>query len=143
MVAKQLVQQQQPPDAAATLGDAPIAAAAAAAQHAQQHHGLARRLLVLAAAVRGAYLLVILAVGWLIADYDTSGSLLSESCADDWPAAAAAAAQRRPAFVPGVVWDAVFLHRIAACGYEYEQFFAFFPGLPGAQAWAPHAAAEG
>ena len=29
------------------------------------------------------------------------------------------------------VWDSVFFARIAACGYEYEQFYAFFPALPG------------
>lgn len=28
------------------------------------------------------------------------------------------------------VWDSVFLTRIAQCGYEYEQFHAFFPLLP-------------
>ena len=29
------------------------------------------------------------------------------------------------------VWDSVFFARIAVCGYEYEQFYAFFPALPG------------
>jgi Mannosyltransferase (PIG-V) len=28
------------------------------------------------------------------------------------------------------VWDSVFFVRIAQCGYEYEQFHAFFPLLP-------------
>lgn len=28
------------------------------------------------------------------------------------------------------VWDSVFFTRIASCGYEYEQFHAFFPLLP-------------
>ena len=28
------------------------------------------------------------------------------------------------------VWDSVFFVRIAQCGYEYEQFYAFFPLLP-------------
>lgn len=100
----------------------------------RQRPELALRLLPLAAALRGAYLLLLLGVGWLIADYDTSAGLLSEACDDGWPAAVAAEASsaRRPRYAPAVVWDAVFLHRIAACGYEYEQFFAFFPGLPGA-----------
>ena len=29
------------------------------------------------------------------------------------------------------VWDSVFFSRIALCGYEYEQYYAFFPFLPG------------
>ncbi|CAI7836251.1 unnamed protein product, partial [Closterium sp. NIES-53] len=29
-----------------------------------------------------------------------------------------------------VVWDSVFFHRIALCGYEFEQAYAFFPLLP-------------
>ncbi len=34
-------------------------------------------------------------------------------------------------FQSKVVWDSVFFNRIALCGYEYEQFYAFFPLLPG------------
>ncbi|CAL0312173.1 unnamed protein product [Lupinus luteus] len=30
----------------------------------------------------------------------------------------------------GVVWDSVYFIRIAQCGYEYEQFYAFLPLLP-------------
>lgn len=29
-----------------------------------------------------------------------------------------------------IVWDSVFFVRIAQCGYEYEQTYAFFPLLP-------------
>lgn len=29
-----------------------------------------------------------------------------------------------------VVWDSVFFMRIAQCGYEFEQYHAFFPALP-------------
>lgn len=86
-----------------------------------------KRLLVLAACIRGAYLAGNLLLSHYIADYDTSASLLSESCDSTWPEAVAAAPQPRP----WVVWDSVFSHRIAACGYEYEQFFAFFPELSG------------
>jgi hypothetical protein len=97
-------------------------------QQREQHDSpLARRLVCLSACVRAAYLLLVVGCAHLIRDYDTSASLLSESCADDWPQQAAAAQQ----YLPGVVWDSVFLHRVAACGYEYEQFFAFYPGLPG------------
>jgi hypothetical protein len=87
---------------------------------------LAVRLVLLAAAVRAAYLIVVAVLAYLLPDYDTSAHLLSEHCADTWPEEAAAAQQ----YLPGVVWDSIFFHRIAACGYEYEQFYAFYPGLP-------------
>lgn len=29
-----------------------------------------------------------------------------------------------------IVWDSVYYIRIAKCGYEFEQMFAFFPVLP-------------
>ncbi|KAF8073221.1 hypothetical protein HT031_000882 [Scenedesmus sp. PABB004] len=96
-----------------------------------------RRLLAVAAAVRGAYLAAVLLGAAALRDYDTSAALLSEDCRDGWPAAVAAAAAqaraagRAPAAHPWVVWDSVFFARIAACGYEYEQYHAFFPGLPG------------
>lgn len=100
---------------------------AAAGSEQQQHSLLACRLVLLAAGVRAAYLLLVVGFAHLIRDYDTSASLLSESCADNWPEEAAVAQQ----YTPGTVWDSVFLHRVSACGYEYEQFFAFYPGLPG------------
>lgn len=88
---------------------------------------LEAKLLVVAVCVRLAYLALVAAFWSLLDDYDTSASLLSDSCADNWPEEAASAQQ----YLPGVVWDSIFFHRIAACGYEYEQFFAFYPGLPG------------
>jgi hypothetical protein len=97
-------------------------------QHQLLHMGVScKRMLLLAACIRGAYLAGNLLLSHYIADYDTSASLLSESCDDAWPEAVAAAPQQRP----WVVWDSVFSHRIAACGYEYEQYFAFFPGFSG------------
>lgn len=33
------------------------------------------------------------------------------------------------------VWDTLFFARIAQCGYEYEQFHAFFPLIPRLLAW--------
>jgi hypothetical protein len=100
-----------------------------------QQRPLACRLVLLAACTRAAYLLLVVGSAHLIKDYDTSASLLSESCGDNWPEEAAAAQQ----YLPGVVWDSVFLHRVSACGYEYEQFFAFYPGLPGATGQSFHA----
>lgn len=109
-----------------------------------------RRLIVVAACVRATYLAVALVATALLRDYDTSAPLTTEDCADSaWPEAVAAAiAARAPpstgrgwplppaaslggrAARLGVVWDALFYQRIAACGYEYEQYLAFFPGLP-------------
>jgi len=88
---------------------------------------LEAKLLVVAVCVRLAYLALVATFWTLLDDYDTSANLLSDSCADNWPEEAASAQQ----YLPGVVWDSIFFHRIAACGYEYEQFFAFYPGLPG------------
>lgn len=88
-----------------------------------------KRLLLLAACVRAVYLVGNLLLAKYIMDYDTSSSLLSDSCEDGWPEAVAQAQQRHP----WVVWDSVFMHRIALCGYEYEQFFAFFPAFSGEQ----------
>jgi hypothetical protein len=86
-----------------------------------------QRLVSVAIVVRAAYLAVILLLARYLDDYDTSTTLLSESCHDNWPEVVAKQQQQFPL----VVWDSVFLHRIAVCGYEYEQYFAFFPGLPG------------
>jgi hypothetical protein len=109
-----------------------------------------RRLVVLAVCVRVAYLAVALAATLLLPDYDTSAPLAAEECNDStWPEVVAAAVAARapppsrgswppPAAASlggraarlGVVWDALFYQRISACGYEYEQYLAFFPGLP-------------
>lgn len=34
------------------------------------------------------------------------------------------------------VWDSVFFRAIASSGYEFEQYLAFFPGLPGSPFFA-------
>ncbi len=86
-----------------------------------------RRLLAVAALTRGAYLLAVFVLSAQLPSYDTSSALLSDVCADDWPQRQAAAGRGRPL----VVWDAVYFHRVAHCGYEFEQFHAFFPFLPG------------
>lgn len=91
------------------------------------------RLLIFAAAVRALYTLALVASDRALPDYDTSAHLLSADCGAAWPRRVAAALRPRDALV---VWDSVFFHRVAACGYEYEQFYAFFPGFPGATAAA-------
>jgi hypothetical protein len=140
---------------------APTRAAAAAAanpspqqqqQQQQQQHNWRRslqRLALAVGAIRVAYLALTLLLARVLPDYDTSAELASGDCRPDWPVRAAALARERAAeaaaapaslLLPpppspsswGLVWDAVFYHRIAACGYEYEQMAAFFPGFPAA-----------
>lgn len=36
------------------------------------------------------------------------------------------------------VWDTVYFERISRCGYEFEQYLAFFPGLPLILSWFSH-----
>ncbi|KAK9664701.1 hypothetical protein RND81_14G062100 [Saponaria officinalis] len=68
----------------------------------------------------------------LFSPYDTSASLnpacLNHSALSTPPSVVfptvAAAIQG------SVVWDSVYMIRIAECGYEYEQTYAFFPFLP-------------
>lgn len=70
---------------------------------------------------------------FLFDPYDTSGALNHPCHHLDgtppprspllWPRVAAAIEQ-------SVVWDSVYFVRIAECGYEYEQTFAFLPLLP-------------
>lgn len=91
------------------------------------HMGSTTRLLVTAAVSRGLYLALVAALNALLNDYDTSSRLLSEDCSADWPRRVAAAPRARPL----VVWDAIYFHRISTCGYEFEQYHAFFPAYPG------------
>ncbi|DBA89617.1 TPA: hypothetical protein ACH3X2_004513 [Trebouxia sp. C0005] len=62
------------------------------------------------------------------ADYDTSTGLQTLDCAS---ADTVSAPLADSWFQSKAVWDSVFFNRIALCGYEYEQFYAFFPLLPG------------
>lgn len=69
----------------------------------------------------------------MLSPYDTSASInpscLSSTTTDHeeelvlFPRIAAAIEN-------GIVWDSVYFVRIAQCGYEYEQTFAFLPLLP-------------
>ncbi|XP_010277192.1 PREDICTED: GPI mannosyltransferase 2 [Nelumbo nucifera] len=78
---------------------------------------------------------LVLIVFWryLLSPYDTSASL-NPSCLLDstnqssvesvlWP-------RVRVAVEDSIVWDSVYFVRIAQCGYEYEQTYAFLPLLP-------------
>ncbi|KAG6683050.1 hypothetical protein I3842_13G173200 [Carya illinoinensis] len=88
--------------------------------------------LVLRSSILSRLLLLALTIVWrtLLTPYDTS-ALLNPSCLshhDDPPPilfpSVASAVER------GVVWDSVYFLRIAHCGYEYEQSYAFLPLLP-------------
>ncbi|KAK6148610.1 hypothetical protein DH2020_019522 [Rehmannia glutinosa] len=100
------------------------------------HHRLypdTRRLLRYAVASRLLVLTLIIIWRSLLSPYDTSASInppcLSSSNSSNPPP---------PVLLPGVgsaiessiVWDGVYFTRIAECGYEYEQTYAFLPLLP-------------
>ncbi|KAM7263697.1 hypothetical protein ACFE04_001380 [Oxalis oulophora] len=86
-------------------------------------------------AISSRLLVVTLIFFWrtLISPYDTS-SLINPNCLNNvsppkpqpsilWPTLAAK-------IEGSIVWDAVYFVRIAQCGYEYEQTYAFLPLLP-------------
>ncbi|GER40166.1 GPI mannosyltransferase [Striga asiatica] len=100
------------------------------------HHRLCshtRRLLRYSIASRLLVLSLIIIWRSLLSPYDTSASInppcLSSSGTSDLPL---------PVLLPrlgsvieeSVVWDGVYFARIAECGYEYEQTYAFLPLLP-------------
>ncbi|XP_062172261.1 uncharacterized protein LOC133877846 isoform X2 [Alnus glutinosa] len=92
-------------------------------------------MLVLRSAILSRLLLVALTLIWrtLLSPYDTSAPLnptcLTHHRSQDlnppilFPSLASAIEN-------GVVWDSVYFLRIAQCGYEYEQSYAFLPLLP-------------
>lgn len=96
------------------------------------------KVLLLATAVRVLILSAAVIFDVILPDYDSSVSLSTQSCkeAGYLRAGQSAATADFTATNPQgtlaklVVWDSVFFVRIAKCGYEYEQFHAFFPLLP-------------
>lgn len=89
--------------------------------------------IILKTAVCSRLFLLALIIFWrsLFEPYDTSAPLnpnclsLESQPADTvlWPKIGAA-------IEGSIVWDAVYFVRIAQCGYEYEQSYAFLPLLP-------------
>lgn len=61
-------------------------------------------------------------------DYDTSKAFASRGCEPNRPARAMSPVAR--ALTSPLAWDLAYFDRIAQCGYEYEQYYAFFPGVP-------------
>ncbi|KAG6404062.1 hypothetical protein SASPL_136299 [Salvia splendens] len=92
-----------------------------------------RRLLRYAVASR--FLVVALIILWrsLLSPYDTSASI-NPPCLST----ANSSSPPPPVLLPrvgsaierSIVWDGVYFTRIAECGYEYEQTYAFLPLLP-------------
>lgn len=83
------------------------------------------KLFCFAAATRCAYLAIILTCSHFLESYDTSSTLVDDTCDGS-----GSTALRNPAISKLQVWDTIFYSRIANCGYEYEQYHAFFPLVP-------------
>jgi len=117
------------------------------------------RVLGLAAGIRLLTVCAMFTLDALAPDYDSSGSLQQQDCTPARLARVPESALPRSAAVPDsprpgraasapagprngkaphqsdwltglAVWDSAFFVRVARCGYEYEQFHAFFPLLP-------------
>lgn len=88
---------------------------------------------VLKAAIFSRFVLLILSILWrtLLAPYDTSAPL-NPTClrSPSHPLPSPFFPSLGSAIENGVVWDSVYFVRIAQCGYEYEQSYAFLPLLP-------------
>ncbi|GKV21759.1 hypothetical protein SLEP1_g31707 [Rubroshorea leprosula] len=90
--------------------------------------------LVLKSAIFSRFLLLSLSILWrvLLRPYDTSAPL-NPACLTDpnpHPHPPPLFPSLGSAIENGIVWDSVYFVRIAQCGYEYEQSYAFLPLLP-------------
>ncbi|KAL6966273.1 hypothetical protein U1Q18_032056 [Sarracenia purpurea var. burkii] len=93
---------------------------------------------ILRSAIASRLLLIALILLWrsLLSPYDTSASinpscLSSSSPNSPSPPASSVLFPRIAMAIEGsIVWDSVYFVRIAQCGYEYEQSYAFLPMLP-------------
>lgn len=94
-----------------------------------------RRLAFFAVCVRLVVLLLTTALDVALPDYDTSKFITPETAkhVSLSPTGGLGTALRHPTapFQGWLVWDSVFFADIRARGYIYEQYFAFFPLLPG------------
>ncbi len=85
------------------------------------------RLVLLTHLARGSLLAAATVLDAALPDYDTSKSIMPV----EWGQSAAAGSTGSVLLRGWAVWDAVFFSDIAARGYVYEQYYAFFPLLPG------------
>eukprot|EP00873_Tetraselmis_striata_P023555 jgi/Tetstr1/443819/TSEL_003273.t1 len=89
------------------------------------------RVAAAAAISRTFVLALMLTADALLPDYDMSSALPAGPPCEHGSAAGPPEWPRAQAALEGLItWDAVYFVRIAECGYEYEQFHAFFPALP-------------
>lgn len=92
--------------------------------------------LVLKYAISSRFLLITLSFLWryLLSPYDTSASInptcLSFAASSNSSDFQVLFPRVASALEDSIVWDGVYFVRIAQCGYEYEQSYAFFPLLP-------------
>ncbi|XP_031401910.1 GPI mannosyltransferase 2 isoform X2 [Punica granatum] len=97
---------------------------------------VSHRTTLIKSAVASRLLLLSLIILWrsLVSPYDTSAGLNPSCLADPSPSHPVGAQPLLPglgsAVERSIVWDGVYYIRIAQCGYEYEQTYAFFPLLP-------------
>ncbi|KAI3705422.1 hypothetical protein L1987_75659 [Smallanthus sonchifolius] len=87
--------------------------------------------ILLRTAIASRIVLLTLTVIWrsILSPYDTSASI-NPSCLSSTANATVLYPRISAAIENGVVWDSVYFVRIALCGYEYEQTYAFLPLLP-------------
>lgn len=89
--------------------------------------------IVLRSAMASRLLLLTLIILWrsIVKPYDTSASI-NPTCLSSSSSTSASIVFPRiaSAIEDSIVWDSVYFVRIAQCGYEYEQSYAFFPLLP-------------
>jgi hypothetical protein len=86
------------------------------------------RVISVALASRVVFLIAGILSDAILPDYDTSSSLHSSSCSET--ESAENASVFGAAVASSIVWDSVYFERIARCGYEFEHYYAFFPGWP-------------
>lgn len=94
------------------------------------------KIFAVAGVSRVLWLLVSCTADWLLRDYDTSAHLNERPCNNEWELEAAT-----EAVLFADVWDTVYFERISRCGYEFEHYLAFFPGMPLLMSWMPGNAA--
>ncbi|CAN1260066.1 GPI mannosyltransferase 2 [Linum perenne] len=99
-------------------------------QASNQHYP--HQTLVVKCAIASRIILLALIFLWrnLVSSYDTSSPLNPDCLSSHHQGNDVLLPRIASAIENSVVWDSVYFVRIAQCGYEYEQTYAFFPLLP-------------